>query len=332
MVSSRDFVTLLLIALPWSLLLWHLSTGNPMLLYWKGTPDGRNDSRSVSGDSSSPRVPCVPRGAAGGGSVEVVRTEYVYSRPPPWSATLVPLYVITATFRRPVQKAELTRLANTFLHVANLHWIVVEDSPRSTALVSCLLKGTGLNYTLLNVETPSVLKVTSDFPRGSMQKNLGLRWLRLTMGDAPLGVVYFADDDNVYSLKVFEEMRSTRTVSVWPVAFSGGLRYESPKINSLGKVYGWKTVFGPRRPFGIDMAGFAINLELLLRKPEVIFKLRDVKAGYQESNLLSELVSLSDLEPKADNCTTVLVWHTRTEKPVLVNEGKQGFTDTNVEV
>lgn len=30
--------------------------------------------------------------------------------------------------------------------------------------------------------------------------------------------------------------------------------------------------------------------------------------------------------------TQVLVWHTRTEKPVLVNEGKKGFTDSNVEI
>ena len=31
------------------------------------------------------------------------------------------------------------------------------------------------------------------------------------------GVIYFADDDNTYSLDIFEEMRSTKTVSVWPV-------------------------------------------------------------------------------------------------------------------
>lgn len=28
----------------------------------------------------------------------------------------------------------------------------------------------------------------------------------------------------------------------------------------------------------------------------------------------------------------ILVWHTRTEKPVLVNEGKKGFTDPSVEI
>lgn len=30
--------------------------------------------------------------------------------------------------------------------------------------------------------------------------------------------------------------------------------------------------------------------------------------------------------------TQILVWHTRTEKPVLVNEGKKGFTDPAVEI
>ena len=38
------------------------------------------------------------------------------------------IYVVTPTYARPVQKAELTRLSNTLLHVPSLHWIVVEDS------------------------------------------------------------------------------------------------------------------------------------------------------------------------------------------------------------
>lgn len=92
---------------------------------------------------------------------------------------------------------------------------------------------------------------------------------------------------------------------MWPVAFVGGLRYESPKVNTIGKVYGWKTVFDPHRPFAIDMAGFAVNLQCILSKPQAYFKLRGVKGGYQESSLLKELVTLSDLEPKAANCTKV---------------------------
>uniref|UniRef100_A0A8C3URH7 Galactosylgalactosylxylosylprotein 3-beta-glucuronosyltransferase n=1 Tax=Catharus ustulatus TaxID=91951 RepID=A0A8C3URH7_CATUS len=271
--------------------------------------------------------------------VEVVRTEYVYTRPPPWSDTLPTIHVVTPTYSRPVQKAELTRLANTLLHVPNLHWILVEDSQRRTPLITRLLRDTGLNYTHLNVETPRNYKLRGDMrdpriPRGTMQRNLALRWLRETFNknNSQPGIVYFADDDNTYSLELFEEMRSTRKVSVWPVAFVGGLRYESPKVNAAGKVYGWKTVFDPHRPFAIDMAGFAVNLRLILQRSQAYFKLRGVKGGYQESSLLRELVTLSDLEPKAANCTKILVWHTRTEKPVLVNEGKKGFTDPNVEI
>ncbi|KAG7490209.1 galactosylgalactosylxylosylprotein 3-beta-glucuronosyltransferase 1 isoform X3 [Solea senegalensis] len=247
------------------------------------------------------------------------------------------IHIITPTYSRPVQKAELTRLANTFLHVPAVHWIVVEDSPRRTALVTRLLRQTGLKYTHLNAKTPADYETQwengdSSVPRGTMQRNLALRWLRENFHNSRAGIVYFADDDNTYSLELFEEMRWTRTVSVWPVAFVGGLRYESPKVNAAGKVYGWKAVFDPHRPFAIDMAGFAINLRLILIKPQAYFKLREVKSGYQESSLLQELVTLNDLEPKAANCSKILVWHTRAEKPNLVNEGKEGFTDLHVEI
>lgn len=53
---------------------------------------------------------------------------------------------------------------------------------------------------------PSWLK-----PRGVEQRNEGLRWLREDRraqpgGDNQRGVVYFADDDNTYSLQIFEEV------------------------------------------------------------------------------------------------------------------------------
>ncbi|PWA22988.1 galactosylgalactosylxylosylprotein 3-beta-glucuronosyltransferase 1 isoform X1 [Gambusia affinis] len=332
MPKRRDIVAIVLIALPWMLLIsvWHQSNITSVLTAQRAdTIGGRSDFRALK-ESSSLQSRDI---------VHVVRTEYIYSRPPPWSQSLPTLHIITPTYSRPVQKAELTRLANTLLHVSNLHWIVVEDSQRRTTLVSHFLQEKGLNYTHLNILTPLTYKSRGDgrnprVPRGTLQRNLALRWLRETfpLNYSQPGVVYFADDDNTYSLQLFEEMRSTKKVSVWPVAFVGGLRYESPKINALGKVYGWKTVFDPHRPFGIDMAGFAVNLGLILSKPQAYFKLRGVKGGYQESSLLKELVTLSELEPKASNCTKVLVWHTRTEKPVLVNEGKKGFTDSNVEI
>nr|XP_057931463.1 galactosylgalactosylxylosylprotein 3-beta-glucuronosyltransferase 1-like [Doryrhamphus excisus] len=233
------------------------------------------------------------------------------------SASLPPIYVITPTYQRPMQKAELTRLTNTFLHVANLHWIVVEDSQTKTPLVSRLLQESGLNHTHLNVM--SRRDVNRQSIRGISQRNLGLQWLRSTFNvrKPNPGVVYFADDDNTYSLELFDEMRWTQKVSVWPVAFAGSLRYESIKVNAKGKVYGWEVAYAPERAFGIDMAGFAVNLQLLLSKPKADFKLQP---GLQEGSLLLDLVTLDDLEPKADNCTKVLVWHTRSQAPDLSGE------------
>ncbi|XP_067253725.1 galactosylgalactosylxylosylprotein 3-beta-glucuronosyltransferase 1 [Chanodichthys erythropterus] len=335
MPKRKDFLALVLIVLPWTLLItfWHQRAGNPLLPVLKVNRTGASKAHQR---SFRHHESCIIKNKH---ITEITRIKYVHSHSPPWSDALPTLHVITPTYSRPVQKAELTRLTNTLLHVPKLHWLVVEDAAQRTVMVSRLLENTGMNYTHLNVETPPNLKVlkkprNARIPRGTMQRNLALRWLRenINSSSGQKGVVYFADDDNTYSLELFEEMRWTRKASVWPVAFVGGLRYESPKINSQGKVFGWRTVFDPHRPFAIDMAGFAVNLQLILSKPQAYFKLKGVKGGYQESSLLQDLVTLSDLEPKASNCTKVLVWHTRTERPLLVNEGKKGFTNASVEV
>lgn len=122
------------------------------------------------------------------------------------------IYAITPTFARPVQKAELTRLAQTFLHVSNFHWIVVEDAPQKTALVTRFLETSGLIYTHLSAATPSNYKLGRNDPnwkkpRGVEQRNAALRWLRENLKPSDKGVVYFADDDNTYSLKLFHEVR-----------------------------------------------------------------------------------------------------------------------------
>lgn len=59
---------------------------------------------------------------------------------------LPPLYIITPTYRRPEQIAELTRLAHTLMLVPNLHWLIIEDATEKTPLVTSLLKRTGLSY------------------------------------------------------------------------------------------------------------------------------------------------------------------------------------------
>ncbi|CAB0015624.1 unnamed protein product [Nesidiocoris tenuis] len=238
-----------------------------------------------------------------------------------WDPEAPVIYAVTPTYARPVQKAELTRLSQTLMHVSNLHWIVIEDAVKKSSLVENLLARTNLNHTHLFVQTPVPYRRKGS-PRGVEQRNAALRWLRKnkTMNDK--GVVYFADDDNSYSLQVFDEMRYTKEVSVWPVGLVGGLMVEKPILNlTTGKVVGWNSAWRPDRPFPIDMAGFAISLQHILKKSKAYFAY-NVSGGFQESHILQQLTVRENLEPKADNCTQVLVWHTRTEGPRLTEENK----------
>lgn len=60
----------------------------------------------------------------------------------------------------------------------------------------------------------------------------------------------------------------------------------------------------------IDMAGFAINIKFLKANSSMPFK-----AGFEEDRFLqSNLVRLEDIDPKASNCTEILVWHTQTKR------------------
>ncbi|KAF7710400.1 galactosylgalactosylxylosylprotein 3-beta-glucuronosyltransferase 2 [Silurus meridionalis] len=248
--------------------------------------------------------------------------------PPPPLPPLI--YAITPTYSRAVQKAELTRLANTFRQVPHFHWIVVEDSASRTELVSRFLARGRVPYTHLHVLTPRRFK-RAGMPRATEQRNAALTWLRAHRTATDSGVVFFADDDNTYSLELFEEMRSTKGVSVWPVGLVGGRRYERPVVEK-GKVVGWYTGWKADRPFAIDMAGFAVNLQVILANPRALFKRRGAKPGMQESDFLKQITKLEELEPKAHNCTQVLVWHTRTEKVNLGNEPKRHQDSVLIEV
>ena len=75
-------------------------------------------------------------------------------------ASMPAIYAITPTFYRPVQKAELTRLCQTFLLVPNFHWVVVEDARTKSELVSRFLARCGVPYTHLNAQTPPENKMS----------------------------------------------------------------------------------------------------------------------------------------------------------------------------
>ncbi|PAA93456.1 hypothetical protein BOX15_Mlig027111g1, partial [Macrostomum lignano] len=232
------------------------------------------------------------------------------------------IYVVTATYKRPEQRAELTRLCNTLARVPAIHWLVVEDADSPSSLVADTIGNCGvLSYTHLYVATPEdeKLKSTEPYwwrPEGVRQRNLAFEWLR--NDPSRTGVMYIADDDNTYDVRLFDEIRATRRVSVWPVAFAGGLLYEGIRC-AHGRVLGWIVAFKPHRQFPLDMAGFAINLQLLHERPAAKLAYK-VERGFQESLLLTSLgVRQSDLEARANDCSRILVWHTRTAPPKLNN-------------
>ena len=123
------------------------------------------------------------------------------------SGDIPTIYAITPTYYRSTQKAELTRLTQTFSHVTNFHWIIVEDAYNKSTLVTNLLAKSGLQYTQLNIGSPPQIKDNIAAQRGVIQRNKGLEWIHnKTNPQIHKGVVYFADDDNTYGLQLFEEV------------------------------------------------------------------------------------------------------------------------------
>eukprot|EP00123_Amoebidium_parasiticum_P006812 comp17676_c0_seq1/m.17491 comp17676_c0_seq1/g.17491 ORF comp17676_c0_seq1/g.17491 comp17676_c0_seq1/m.17491 type:complete len:173 (-) comp17676_c0_seq1:15-533(-) len=158
------------------------------------------------------------------------------------------------------------------------------------------------------------------YHRGVDQRNLALN--TIAGFEDRNGVVYFADDDNSYDLDVFEEMRTTKRVSIWPVAFVGGQSYERPIVTD-GKVTGWHVSWHPERTYPTDMSSFAFHTSLLHGPKGVPQFSHAWRKGFLESGLLEQLLSSpAELEPKATGCTRILVWHTRTEVPNTKREAK----------
>ncbi|CAL4118311.1 unnamed protein product, partial [Meganyctiphanes norvegica] len=144
------------------------------------------------------------------------------------------IYIITPTYRRPEQVAELTRLSQTLMLVPNLHWLVAEDAKAPTKRVLAFLNECKVRNTYLLGSSSSKYKGPGK-PRGVSNRNAGLKWLK---NHATSGVIYFADDDNTYDYRIFEEIRKTKRVGMFPVGLVTKLGVSSPIVTN-GKVIGF---------------------------------------------------------------------------------------------
>ncbi|XP_017843782.1 galactosylgalactosylxylosylprotein 3-beta-glucuronosyltransferase P isoform X2 [Drosophila busckii] len=238
-----------------------------------------------------------------------------------------PLYIITPTYRRPEQLAELTRLGYTLKHVPNLLWLVIEDANHTNRLVAQTLNRIGVPYEYLVAPMPEQYKKTKRAkPRGVSNRNRGLDYLR---ANATEGVLYFADDDNTYDINIFEQMRYTKKVSMWPVGLVTKTGVSSPIIRN-GKLDGYYDGWLGGRKYPVDMAGFAVSVKFLHTRPNATMPF---KPGYEEDGFLRSLAPLqnTEIELLADECRDILTWHTQTKKNPAAQVLNKRYVNTNLE-
>nr|XP_027205818.1 galactosylgalactosylxylosylprotein 3-beta-glucuronosyltransferase 1-like [Dermatophagoides pteronyssinus] len=243
------------------------------------------------------------------------------------------IFLITPTYTRPTQAADMTRLSQTLQLVPDIFWIVVEDAHNSSRSVEDLLRRSNVPYVhLLGPRPPTHLDKRSG--RGVSNRLRAFEWLRENYSNTTQkGVIYFADDDNAYDVRLFDEIRSTNIVSMFPVGLISTLGLSTPIVSrKSGKIIGFHDPFIGRRKFAVDMAGFAVNLQFFLNQKKATMP---YKVGYEEDYFLKSLgVQIWQLEPKAENCTQILVWHTKTkpaDQPKLPLMKKvTNYTETNL--
>lgn len=169
-------------------------------------------------------------------------------------------------------------------------------------------------------------KYHNDYPRGVIQRNTALKWIydRVKESGDDSGAIYLADDDNVYDVRLFNEIRHTKNVSVFPVGLLYKYFVETPVLDKTGKFLRYHAGWNGGREYLIDMAGFAVSVRHFVDKAEKFYAVGNQaimawKNGYQEETFLQAMqVPVAEMEFMAANCTKIYAWHTQTvNHPVI---------------
>lgn len=145
-------------------------------------------------------------------SLDILREAVV---PPPL------IIIVTPTYVRPFQAMYLHRMANCIAGIRKpVLWLVVEMTKQSTETAK-ILRQSGLTYRHLVADK----NMTDIKDRGVHQRNAAIEHMEEHRLD---GIVYFADDDNVYSHELFEEIRKIKCVSSINLLFTEFLLFSKP--------------------------------------------------------------------------------------------------------
>ncbi|KAK1677129.1 hypothetical protein QYE76_037977 [Lolium multiflorum] len=226
------------------------------------------------------------------------------------------LIVITPTRARASQAYYLSRLGQTLRLVRPpLLWVVVEAG-KPTPDAALALRHTAVMHRYVGC-CDKLNASAADYR--SHQMNAGLEVVENHRLD---GVVYFADEEGVYSLHLFDRLRQIRRFGTWPVPVisDGGSNVvlEGP-VCKHNQVVGWHTSGEGNKlqRFHVAMSGFAFNSTMLwdsklrshlawnsIRHPEM------VEQGFQGTTFVEQLVEdESQMEGIPADCSQIMNWH-----------------------
>ncbi|KAF3643532.1 putative beta-1,4-xylosyltransferase IRX14H [Capsicum annuum] len=258
--------------------------------------------------------------------------------------------VVTPTYVRTFQTLHLTGVMHSLMNVPyNVVWIVVEAGGATNETASLMAKsGLKTVHIGLREKMPVLWE-----DRHKFEAKMRLRALRYVREEKLDGIVMFADDSNMHSLEVFDEIQKVKWIgalSVGILAHSGGaeeeismvqkeedrnlqLPIQGPACNSSDHFVGWHTFdsspyaeksaryIGDRAvvlPRKIEWAGFVLNSRLVWNdaeaRPEWVKDLDDVMGDRVDvESPLSLLKHPSMVEPLGSCGRKVMLWWLRVE-------------------
>ncbi|KAL3498443.1 hypothetical protein ACH5RR_041175 [Cinchona calisaya] len=205
------------------------------------------------------------------------------------------LIVATPIHARSFQAYYLNRLAQTLKLVRPpLLWIIVEMKSQSVEIAK-LLRNSGVMYRHLICKDI----VTEIEDRGMHLRNVALSHIEKHQID---GIVYFADDHNIYTIDLFDQMRQIRRFGTWKVAKLRERKtdfvIEGPICNG-SQVMGWHTndLTNKFQRFHVAVSGFAFHSTILWDPKrwhqstlEPIRLLHTIKESFQVSMFVEQIV------------------------------------------
>lgn len=206
------------------------------------------------------------------------------------------LIIITPTIYRPNRLSIFKRLGEILRQIDNFFWLVVED-------------GVELDLELKNY----IKTVTSNFHYFEHysqryhyhdQINEALKYVKNNNLE---GKVYIAEDSHLYEKELFDEIRKTNKIAVFPVGNVGPNGIERP-IYVNDKILNWDSGWKERK-FPVCRAGFSFDSNLLKTIEELpLWNFIGRGVGGESEFIERFIENVDDLEVLCDKATRCYVW------------------------